>query len=246
MRYTDERSRLQVEIDPAGCQVPTDELTRMQESLDPLSEAVQGYPNPELRIKVIRHPNVDDYQVEAKLQLPARSFSTADRDMYLDLAFQRCLHKLTHRVEGYKLDPEEKAAVAAAQRVSALEQNVVIPEGIDAGPLGKAVEAGDYCRFRNTLVGYEDWLRKRVGRWVQRYPEAERQVGNGLKIGDLVEEVYLNAFESYPGRPAEVSLSDWLDSLIDPSLRALLRHPDAEQENASMARSLRGAPVAGK
>jgi len=46
-----------------------------------------------------------------------------------------------------------------------------------------------------------------------------------LLIGDLVEEVYLNAFERFAQRSAEVSLSDWLEALIDPSLKLLLRHP---------------------
>jgi DNA-directed RNA polymerase specialized sigma24 family protein len=137
----------------------------------------------------------------------------------------------------------DRGAEEPAERRASLDDNVVMPEDPDTGPLLEHVRAGDYMAFRNDLVLYEDWLRKRVGRWVQRYPDAEARVGDGLKIGDLVEEVYLNAFEHFTERPDEVSLSDWLDRLIDPSLKALLRHPDEERENASFARTLRETPL---
>ena len=60
-----------------------------------------------------------------------------------------------------------------------------------------------------------------------------------LLLGDIVEEVYLNAFERYSHRQAEVPFHDWLDSLIDPSLKGLLRNPEEGRENASLARTLR-------
>ena len=60
-----------------------------------------------------------------------------------------------------------------------------------------------------------------------------------LAIGDVVEAVYLNAFEGYARRPTEVPFHEWLDSLIDPSLKTVMRHPDEEKENASFARTVR-------
>jgi len=105
------------------------------------------------------------------------------------------------------------------------------------------VRAGNYRAFSAALATYEEWLRLRVGRWVQRYPEAQAKVGGDLLIGDLVEEVYLNAFEGWVRRPTEVGLGWWLESSIDPSLRALLRHPAEVKENASLARTLREAPL---
>ena len=122
----------------------------------------------------------------------------------------------------------------------------VYPEQIDRNltwPLGTAARAGDYRAFRIGLAGYEEWLRRRVGRWVQRYPDAEARIGNGLRIGDLVEEVYLNAFEGFTRRPTDIRLSDWLDRLIDPSLKLMLRDPDGEKENASLARTWRETPL---
>jgi len=118
---------------------------------------------------------------------------------------------------------------------------MMAPTDANSGVLGQAVESGSYQVFRAALSGYEEWLRKRAGRWIQRYPTAEARVGRGLAIGDLVEAVYLNAFERYAQRPIQVSLHEWLEDLIDPSLKTLLRHPEDEQQNASLARTVRDA-----
>jgi hypothetical protein len=146
------------------------------------------------------------------------------------------------KVAAYK-DRPNRPAEDVARREAVLDREIVAPEDRDAGPLGEAARAGDYRAFRTTLSGYEEWLRKRVGRWVQRYPEAEARVGDGLALGDLVEEVYLNAFERFTQRPTEVPLRDWLDGLIDPSLKVLMKHPAEERENASFARTLRETPL---
>jgi hypothetical protein len=125
------------------------------------------------------------------------------------------------------------------RQTARLNDEIVAPQDPADGALGRAVRNGDYRAFRLALATYEEWLRKRVGRWVQRYPEAQARVGRGLKLGDLVEAVYLNAFEGYPRRRPEVAFHQWLDELIDPSLKDLLRRPDGASENASMARTLR-------
>jgi ribosome-associated translation inhibitor RaiA len=243
MHYDDDRNHLHVEIEAREFVLPADELTRMQRSLEPIGEAVRDYPRADLRVLAIRHPRSASYHVEARVKVPGATLLTGDHDAYLDSAFQRCVRKLVRRVEEHKSRPGRREAEAA--RREALDDEVVAPEAPEPGPLGRAVAAGDYRAFRNGLIGYEDWLRRRVGRWVQRYPAAQARVGDGLLIGDLVEEVYLNAFERYAQRPREVPFSDWLGGLIDPSLREMLRHPDEERENASLARTLREAPSVG-
>jgi ribosome-associated translation inhibitor RaiA len=242
MRYSDDRYRLRVEIQAKGCDIPFDERARMQASLAPLGEAVKDFPASDLWVNVIYHPRSQSYHVEFKLKLPGQTLFTGERDPYLDAAFQRCVRKLVWKVEAYREHPDRRAVETAEQR-TALAREVMAPEDPDAGPLAEAVREGDYRTFRTALAGYEEWLRKRVGRWVQRYPEAESQVGDGLFLGDLVEEVYLNAFEGFPQRPTAIRLSEWLDRLIDPSLKALLRNPDEERQNASLARTLREGPL---
>jgi hypothetical protein len=243
MQYDDDRNHLHVELNAKDCTIPADELTRMQRALEPIGDAVRDYPHSDLFITAVHHPRSATFHVAAKLKVPGVTFLTGDRDAYLDSAFQRCVRKLVHRLDGHKSPPDGGAADAVRRR-AALDSDVVAPEAPAFGPLSRAVQAGDYRAFRNALLGYEDWLRLRVGRWVQRYPEAQARVGNGLLIGDLVEEVYLNAFERYGQRPPDVRFSDWLGGLIDTSLKEMLRHPDEGHENASLARTLRETPLA--
>jgi hypothetical protein len=105
--------------------------------------------------------------------------------------------------------------------------------------VGKAVAVEDYAAFRRALADYDSWLRLRVGRWIQRYPEADARIGADLAIDDFVEEVYLNAFERYDERSGHETLHDFLDDLVDPSVLALLQSPVQERENISLARTAR-------
>src|SRR5205807_6159991 len=143
------------ELSTQDCNVPDDERTRMQRSLEPLGRAVEDFPRTDLWLKVLRHPgNASPYHVEAKLRLPGQTFFSGDWDPYLDTAFQRCVRKLVQKVSDYKQRPDRKADESNGRR-AALGRNVVAPEAPDAGPLGRAVGAGASRAFRNALAGYE-------------------------------------------------------------------------------------------
>jgi hypothetical protein len=109
--------------------------------------------------------------------------------------------------------------------------------GLDAERMTAAVEADDYAAFRVAALPYEESVRKRAGRWIERYPDLAARVGRGIQINDVVEGVFLAAFERYGSRPLDVRFGDWLDGLIDPVVKALQQHPDAELENINLARS---------
>jgi ribosome-associated translation inhibitor RaiA len=243
MEYSDKRYHLHVQFEAKEYQIPPDELERMEHSLEPVGIAVEEFPGSDLRIKVVYHPARQEYHVEAKLKMPGRTIQTGDWDTYLDVAFQRVVRKLTRKAENYRDHPDQRAVELAEQRAE-IEQALLVPEDPYAGPLGEAVAAGDYRDFRNRLSPYDDWLNRRAGRWVQRFPEAEARLRRDFVISDLVEEVYLNAFERFAHRPTDVAFHEWLDSLLDPSLKMLLAHPDEETENARMAEVLRETPSA--
>lgn len=236
MNYTD-NARLRVAINPKECDIPRDERERMERTLAPLYEAVRDLPASDLALNVIHHPQKNAYHVEARLKIPGRSLARDAEDTYLDSAFQRCIAALV-------ADVQANSSAAPANGRRTLDQDIVMPQDPDAGPLARAVAAGDYRTFRTGLAGYEEWLRGRVGRWIQRYPEAqERLRRRGRLVGDVLEEVYLHAFEKFAARPTDLRLSDWLDKLIDPALKEVLRHPDRAEEEASMARTVRQAGV---
>jgi hypothetical protein len=234
--------RFRVDLTTHGCEVRPEERARVQPWLAELGDRVRDFPDPALEVRVIHHPRREVYRVEFRLRLPGRVLVTGEEDPYLDSAFQRGFGKLTRKAEEYRDHPDAEAVAAAESRAS-LDRDVVAPEAPDAGPLGRAAAAGDYRTFRTALARYEGWLRNRVGRLVQRNPEAQAQVGRDLRIGDVVEEVYLNAFERFTRRPTAVPLSMWLEDLIEPSIRDLLRHPDEERAATSFARTVREAPL---
>jgi hypothetical protein len=240
MLYSDDSFR--VEITTKECEVPPDERTRLQALLEPLRDSVRHFPSSNLWMNVVYHPRSAIYHVELKLKLPGHTLFAGGWDTYLDSTLQRSLVELQRKVAEYQQRPKPPMAKVAEQQ-TARARAALAPEDPAVGPLAEAAQAGDYHAFRTALSGYEEWLRKRVGRWVQRYPEAQDQVGSGLLLGDLIEEVYLNAFESFAQRSTDVRLSEWLDRLIDPSLKLLLRHPDEEKENVSLARTVREAPL---
>lgn len=234
--------RLRIEIETEACEIPQDERARLQNAFAALADCVRDFPDSMLRLKVIHHMQSQLYHVEGKLRLPGRTILTGENDPYLDSALQRCISRLIRRTQAYQDHPDREALTVAAQR-EALDREVVAPESPDAGPLAQAAQAGDYRTFRTALAGYEDWLRKRIGRLVQRIPQAQARLGQDLLLGDLIEEVYLNAFEQFTQRPTTISLSEWLESLIEPSIRSLLRHPVQEAEAASLARTVRETPM---
>jgi len=65
-------------------------------------------------------------------------------------------------------------------------------------------------------------------------------VGRRFTIADIVEEGFLDAFEGYEQRPKDVRFGDWLERLIDPAVKEMMRHPDQVLENVSMARTVQG------
>jgi len=230
--------RLRVEFTTKDCRIPEDERARLQASLAALGDAVKDFAGTALGVRVVFHPRSRTHHAELRLRLPGRTLYASGEDPYLDAALQRGFARLTRKAEAYRQRPDPEA-VAAAERRSSLGDAVVAPEDPAAGPLAEAAGAGDYRRFRTALAGYEDWLRLRVGRLIQRDPEAQARLGKELRLGDVVEEVYLEAFERFTGRPTDVRLSEWLDGLVVPSIRALLRHPDEEGQAASLARTVR-------
>jgi hypothetical protein len=113
----------------------------------------------------------------------------------------------------------------------------------DPAALQQAIGAGDYRAFRMALFGYEEPVRKRVGRWIERFPEMQSQLNHHITVADIVEEVFLYAFDGFDHRPREIRFGDWLEHLIDPSVKALLLHPDEEKENIRFAQTITETPL---
>lgn len=240
MRFSDQSHNLHIELDTKQCELTAAEIAKFEAGLDPLRDPVKDFPVSHLYITIIFHPRSKDFHVKTSLLLSGRTLFTGDRDVLAYPAFERCVKKLVGKVSHYK------ARMGANSEAAKLEKGThheVLPtQEPEMDALQKAVEAGDYAAFRHSTFVYEEPIRKRVGRWIQRYPDVEAQLGDRLKIEDIVEEVFLNAFEQFESRPDMMRLGEWLEQLIDPSVKQLMRHPDEELENINFARTLSSSP----
>lgn len=240
MAYTLSQHHLHIEIDAKECRIPDDVRARIQPRLARLGEAVHDLASSQLWLTVVYHPRSQIYHAQAKLKIPGQTIITGDRNQALDTALLECLDNVIRRVEAYKSNPDEEA-LSRAKRQTQLTEGVVAPIEPDAGRLGAAYLDGDYDAFRRALVSHEELVRRRVGRWIQRYPEIQRQVGESFEIADMIEEVFLTAFDRYGERPKHVSIHDWLERMIDPAITAFWNDP-ADRQAASFAQTLAGAP----
>jgi ribosome-associated translation inhibitor RaiA len=226
---------MRIQFDAHHCQLTPAEVDKMLAGLAALGEQVKNFPISDLHVLVERNHRNNDYSVKTSLRLTGETLVSSDHDVGAHPAFERCVNNLVEGVRAYKdrlgnLEERQKQQKGTRQALQPTE-------GPDLEALGSAVADGDYARFRTAAYGYEGPLRLRVGRWAQRYPEVDAQIDKALKIADIVEEVFLQAFEGYEHRPKDVRFGEWLDELIDPAIKALKRKGDEELENISLARS---------
>jgi ribosome-associated translation inhibitor RaiA len=239
MRYSEDTSALRVQLDVHGGGVSPGEFEKMKASLDSLQKAVEKFPISDLHISVEHNERNNEYVVKTSLMLTGDTLVTSEHAPQAFTAFEQCVNVLLDQVMGYK---DRLGGVPERQKLEKGTHQVVEPT-VDPDPnaLNAATEAGDYNAFRQATFGYEDSVNRRVGRWLERNPDMDSQVGRTLQIGDIVEEVFLMAFDRYGRRSRGIRFGDWLESLIDPAVKQLLAHPDEELENVNMARTARAA-----
>jgi len=237
MEYSDKSYNLRIELDTHNCELSPAQIEQFEAGLAPLREPTSTFPVSDLYVTITHHPRSQQYRVKAALVLPKRTFASGDLAEHPYAAFEHCIRKLVARVEAYKA--ELSAEPEARKHQKGTHQEVVPTREPEAGLLEVAVRAGDYADFRKAMSVYEEPVRKRAGRWIQRFPELEARLGEQISLEDVVEEIFLNAFQRFDAKPDEVRLGDWLEHLIDPSLKLLAHHPDEEIENISFARTLR-------
>jgi ribosome-associated translation inhibitor RaiA len=207
----------------------------LRDNLDGLSRQVEHFPVADLHVHLNGNARSNNVSVKLVLVLPGTTLVMSDHDAIVSPAFDRCLESLLDSLHAYK---NRLGDVAERQKtVKGTHQELHPSIELDADALALAVETGDYLGFRTTTFPFEEGVRKRVGRWIQRYPRLESRLGSSVSIDDLVEEVFLLAFDRHARRPAEVPLSDWLESLVDPAVRALQNHPEKELESIHLART---------
>jgi ribosome-associated translation inhibitor RaiA len=235
MSYSDQSYNLRIELDTKQCELSRAQIARMEDALEPLSRLTKSFPVSDLYVTVIHHSRPGDYHVKTSLILPGRTLFTGERHREVYPAYEQCIDKLVRKVTAYKAKlgrDGEQSKVEQGTR-----QEIVATQNPDREAIEQAVENYDYAAFRELTAMFEEPVRKRAGRWVQRYPEIDALIGEKIEMADIVEDVFLTAFERFTLRPSNVPFGEWLEELIDDVIRAIASHPDEELENIKMAQS---------
>jgi ribosome-associated translation inhibitor RaiA len=236
MKFSDQSYNLRIELDTKQCELTSAEVEKIEDALDVLREPIAKFPVSDLYLTIEHHPRSGSYRVKAALQLPGRGLVTGGVGDNIFPAMQQCARRLLQKVIAYedRLEgAEEKSKREEGKRHDVLPTGEINVEAVD-----EAVAAGDYAAFRKAMFVYEEPLRKRIGRWVERYPDISAQLREQVTLADIVEEVFLTAFDEYDQRPQAVPFGEWLESLIDPSVKLLSTASDEELDNISFARTL--------
>lgn len=227
---------LRIELVTQGCELSAGEISVMQADLHTLRKLIENFPRSFLQIAVIKHPRTQTYHVKTSLTLCQTTLFTGERDVASHAAFERCIHKLIRKIEAHK---SRMAGKFEWNKAASGSPSAVHPtDGLDSTDLDYAVAQDDYVAFRRAVDVFEDGLSKRIGRWVNRYPEMEQKLGGAITISDIVEEVFLIAYENFLQRPHDVPPGTWLEGFIDPAVQALLNTPDEEYANISFSRAV--------
>lgn len=227
--------RLQVMFDVHQFDLTQADRDQMADAVDSLARQAEHFPMADLKIMVEGNARNNDASVKLTLQLPGRSLVANDHDATPYGAFDRCLTSLTKELQAYKDQLDQVSERAKVEKGTAHE---VLPTvNMDLGAVEAAVAAGDYAAFRRATLPYEDAVQMRAGRWVQRFPEYEARIGKDIKMSDVVEEVFLTAFDQYPSRSAGVPLGEWLVGQIDRAVKTLMTRTAEELENINLVRT---------
>jgi hypothetical protein len=211
---------------------------KLEEGLEPVARLIRDFPVSNLHIQLEHFPRTNRWRVKTSLVLTGETLVSLGEGDGLNPTFENCIANLIKDVHAYK---DRLSRVHAASReVKGTHQDVEPTLDPDPQVLDNAIAEGDYAAFRAAILGYEEPLRKRIGRWIERYPAVSARIDHGLTIADLVEAVFLDAFEEYDHRPREIRFGDWLEHLIDPAIKGMIAHPEQALENINLARSACG------
>lgn len=239
MTFSDQNYNLLVDLDVKHGELPPNELNKMETMLSPLNDLVRNFPVSKLHVLISSRRRTSDYVVRTSLILPGGTLVSSDHHPLAHTAFEHCIDNLVREVQRYK-DQLGSVAEQAKQREGTHHELIpTIPP--DAETIETAIASGYYAAFRTATAGYEGPVTALVGRWIERYPDVAARLGRDLHISDIVEDVFLIAFEEYEYRPKDIRFGEWLGRHIDTAIKAMAHHPEEELENVNMVRLAQAA-----
>lgn len=233
--FSDQTYDLRIDFDSKRYTLSSLERNKMDEDIEHLRRQVDRFPVAELKVEITPHARSTGVGVKTSLLLPGTTLFTADEDVMAYPAFQRCIRTLIDQLKAYKDELGNKPAYE--KQIQGTLHDVVPNREPNLQEIQEAVAAGDYSAFRRAMSVYDDALNARIGRLIERHPEATRKFGDQLPISQLVEEVMLTAFDKFSQRPAPLPLGQWLEQLIAPAIATIVNDRGEERENLSFIES---------
>ena len=232
--FSDKGNPFRADLDVQGFGPTDGEVAAIETEIARLKPIIADFPTKILHVNIEYNRTSNDYEVKLALVLPGQTFATGRVTEAWEVGLESSVQNLIRRVAHYKSTMSGEMEHAHAAAGTAME---ITPDWqIDGEAVRKAIEADDYPAFRSQMMAIEPRLRERIGRWVQRYPVVQMMIGDRITIADLVEEVFLHAFDQYDQWHSEMFFGQWLETLIDPVVRAVARDPKGEVEAISFQR----------
>lgn len=233
------RGSLLVEYSTHNCTLSDRDKDAYEVDLGLLARVVERFPASMLHVEVEHLQRTGAWQVKTDLSL-ARTIDLFAREQAEQPlpAFKQCVRVLTEKVAAFKQGHGERVRPWSAEAPATTVRATSPP---DLQRLRQAVEAADFVAFRDAIAIYREPLQSRIGRRIELQPEAAVMLGRSFSLDDCVEEVFLNAFADFRPPAVAEGLGEWLESLIDASIRALAADPDDERSIIDFLRTARQA-----
>jgi len=225
----------QKDLDVEGFTPTAAEMETIQTEVDRIEPLISEFPTQILYVNIDYHSPSRQYGVKLALVLPGQTFATKNVSESWQPSLESCVNKMIHRIEHYKATMSGERERGHA--VAGTKMEVEPAQRLDGERVRNAFEEDNYIEFRQALYPLESSLRARIGRWIQRYPQIEAMIGQQLTIADVVEETFMLAFDRFDQWPEEEFFGHWVESLIDPAVKAIVRDPDGELERIGFLRS---------
>ena len=218
-------------LDVEGFEPRPQELETIQAEIERLKPLVEEFPTQILHVNIEFNSHSEEYEVKLALILPGQTFATGNVTDHWEPGLETSVQNMIRRVTHYKatMSGEPERARIAAGTTMEVEPN----RRMDGQQVANAVEQDNFVEFRKAMYPIEETLRDRIGRWIQRYPQIQANLGQHFTLADVVEETFMMAFDNYHDWQPVMFFGQWIETLIDPAMKKIARDPDSDLETIS-------------
>ncbi len=220
MTFRDEKHELKVEIRTDSYHLSEREKQDIEADLGSLRKVARDFPVSQLHLDIRRHPQRRDFHVRANLHVSKHNLFTGERGAIVTQAVESCVRKLVKKIKCFK----EKHRGRPGETWEPTEPTMELPQDSETDPrvLARAVREADFPQFRDAIGGCDDSLSRQVESQIAENPELEALRGEDLVTSEILEEIYLRAFERFRDRDS-AAVSTWIEDLIDPCIQSVAK-----------------------